>query len=70
MAYRSKVSGNAKAYYSGMGYAVAHKKKGINFKNARLKAVFRKGYNAGLRRLGKDPLKYPKLPTQTKKKRG
>lgn len=70
MAYRSKVSANAKAFYSGMGYAVAHKKKGINFKNSRLRSIFAKGYNAGANRVAKDPLKYPKLPTKSKSKKG
>ena len=66
MAYRSKVSANAKAYYSGMGYAVAHKKKGINFKNTALKRIFAKGYAAGLRAMSKNPLKYANLPRKKK----
>ena len=51
MAYRSKVSANAKAYYSGMGYAVAHKKKGINFSKPELRRNFAAGYAKGLERI-------------------
>ena len=36
------------AYHSGKSYAVAHKKRGINFKFANLRASFARGYNKGL----------------------
>lgn len=67
MAYKSKVSASAKSYYSGMGYAIAHEKKGINFKNSKSRASFAAGYNAGKARAAKNPLKYPKLVTRKKK---
>jgi len=67
MAYKSKVSAGAKSYYSGMGYAIAHEKKGINFKNEKHRALFKKGYNAGKARASKNPLKYPKLVRSRKK---
>ena len=68
MAYRSKVSANAKSYYSGMGYAIAHEKKGINFSNKKSRAMFLKGFRAGKNRTANNPLKYPKLVTKRKKK--
>lgn len=65
--YKSKVSANARSYYSGMGYAIAHEKRGINFKDDKSRAIFKKGYNAGKRRAAKNPLKYPKIATRKKK---
>ena len=72
MAYKkSNASAKSKAYYSGMGYAIAHAKKGINFTNTALKAVFAKGYAAGRRLMKKNPLKYANLPRKkSNKKRG
>ncbi len=67
MAYKSKVSAGVKSYYSGMGYAIAHEKKGINFKNQKSRDLFQKGYNAGKKRASNNPLKYPKLVTRKKK---
>ncbi|MBO5010553.1 MAG: hypothetical protein J6D20_07660 [Clostridia bacterium] len=58
------------AYHSGKGYAVAHKKRGINFKFANLKASFARGYNKGLQMMKRNPLKYGQLPKKTRKKRG
>ena len=66
--YKSKVSANARSYYSGMGYAIAHEKRGINFKDDKSRAIFKKGYNAGKRRAAKNPLKYPKIARKRKKK--
>ena len=60
------------AYISGMGYAVAHKKKGINFSKPELKKSFAKGYAKGVDRIERNPLKYPALPPKkrsTKKKK-
>ena len=59
------------AYHSGMGYAVAHKKKGINFSKPELRRNFAAGYAKGLERIERNPLKYPGLPPKkrsTKKK--
>ena len=58
----SKISAKAKAYYSGMGYAIARKRRGINFKNTGLKRIFAKGFSAGTRKANKNPLKYARLP--------
>lgn len=58
------------AYHSGKGYAVAHKKRGINFKFANLRASFERGYNKGLQMMKRNPLKYASLPKKTRKKRG
>ena len=66
--YKSKVSANARSYYSGMGYAIAHEKRGINFKDDKSKAIFKKGYNAGKRRVQKNPSKYPKIARKRKKR--
>ena len=60
------------AYISGMGYAIGHQKRGINFAKPELKQSFRKGYNKGLARIDRNPLKYPALPPKkrsTKKKK-
>ena len=60
MAYKKRYSSkNQKIYYSGMGYAMGHKGRGINFKDSASRAIFQKGYNAGLRKAAKNPLKYP-----------
>ena len=59
------------AYMSGMGYAVGHKKKGINFSKPSLRRSFAAGYAKGLERIERNPLKYPALPPKkrtTKKK--
>ena len=58
------------AYHSGKGYAVAHKKRGINFKFDNLKRSFARGYNKGLEMMKRNPLKYGALPKKTRKKRG
>ena len=47
---KSKYTRNQqKAFHSGMGYAVAHKEKRINFKSAKLKESFAAGYRAGVK---------------------
>lgn len=59
------------AYISGMGYAVAHKKKGINFSKPTLRRSFAAGYDKGLERIKLNPAKYPALAPKkrsTKKK--
>ena len=66
MRYRSKVSANARSYYSGMGYAIAREKRGIKFKDDKSRAIFKKGYNAGKRRIAKNTLKYPKIVRRRK----
>ena len=49
------------AYISGMGYAVAHKKKGIKFNKPSLRRNFAAGYAKGLERIERNPAKYPAL---------
>lgn len=61
MAYRSKVSASAKSYYSGMGYAVARRKKYIRFKNKKNKNSFLRGYRAGRRKTARNSRKYRKF---------
>jgi hypothetical protein len=56
------------AYHSGKGYAVAHKKRGINFKFSNLKASFMQGYKKGLEMMKRNPLKYAILPKKRKTK--
>lgn len=58
------------AFNSGKGYAVAHKKKGINFTKPEIRKSFAKGYRKGLEMIEKNPLKYPALPKKTRSKRG
>ena len=58
------------AYHSGKGYAVAHRKRGINFKFSNLRASFARGYNKGLQMMKRNPLKYAQLQKKTRKKRG
>ena len=72
MAYKSKVSPEARAYYSGMGYAIAHEKRGINFTNTKMKPIFGKGYAKGREMMRRNPLKYAALPKKKKssKKKG
>ena len=50
------------AYYSGMGYAVAYSKKGINFEKPSLRRNFSAGYAQGMERIKRNPLKYAPLP--------
>ena len=57
------------AYLSGMGYAVAHKKKGINFSRPALRKSFAAGYKKGLERVEQNPLKYPTLPPKKRSKK-
>ena len=64
----SGISADVKTYYSGMGYAIAHEKRGINFSDAKSRSVFQKGYNAGKKRLAKNPSRYFKLKRKRKKK--
>ena len=49
------------AYHSGRGYAVAHKRKGIHFKNHETRQAFKEGYQAGLRSIARNPKKYSDL---------
>lgn len=48
MAKSKYSSGQKKAYYSGMGYAAAHKGKKIDFKSEKNKQSFREGYRKGV----------------------
>lgn len=64
----SGISADVKTYYSGMGYAIAHQKQGINFSDAKSRSIFQKGYNAGKKRLANNPSKYFKLKRKSKKK--
>ena len=50
-------NGQKKAYYSGMGYAAAHKGKAIPFKSDKNKQSFREGYKKGVTVI----VKYPDL---------
>ena len=55
-----KKRGNAKAYYSGMGYAVASSGRSINFKSKRNANAFARGINRGKSLIGKESsYKYP-----------
>ena len=57
---KSKFSKNQqKAYYSGMGYGVAHKGKKIEFTSSDIKDSFMAGYKAGVQKVQKSPKKYP-----------
>ena len=70
MAFQSKSRGGSKkAFHSGMGYAVAHSKRGINFKNKNNRASFAAGFKAGLAAIAKDAFKYPSLPKKTRSKK-
>ena len=61
--FKSKFSrAERQAYHSGMGYAVAHAKKGINFAKPELRRNFAAGYARGMERIERNPLKYPPLP--------
>lgn len=57
------------AYHSGMGYAVAHAKKGINFSKPELRRNFAAGYARGMERIERNPLKYPALPPKKRTSR-
>ena len=61
-----------RAYYSGMGYATASRKKGINFDNPENEASFKAGLKQGVAMLARTPDKYPpiaeKLAAQKKSK--
>ena len=64
MAYRRKskyTSAEKRAYHSGQGYRVAYSGRGIRFKNSKLKAAFRAGFESQGRTMSKVPTKYPKL---------
>lgn len=52
------------AYYSGMGYAVAHSSRGIQFRKETVRNSFQKGYKRGRAMMRKSPAKYPKLTTK------
>ena len=68
--YKSKFSrAERAAYHSGKGYAVAHAKRGINFKNGKVKEAFRQGFNKGKAMMAKNPLKYALLPKKTRSKK-
>ena len=58
------------AYYSGMGYRVAHEKKGITFNKPESRVSFSKGYTAAGKMMAKSPSKYPALKRKTTKKNG
>ena len=49
------------AYYSGMGYRVAHSGKGIEFKSPEIKISFQAGYREAGKKIQKSPKKYPDL---------
>ncbi len=67
MQYKSKyTSSQRSAYNSGKGYAVGHKKRGINFSKPELKKAFAEGYKKGVQMMTKNPLKYPLLPKKRK----
>ena len=68
MAKQKYSRGEASAYESGKGYAVATSKTGINFSHSKLKEAFAKGYKRGLAMLRHDPSKYPNLKRKRKKK--
>ena len=61
-----------RAYYSGMGFATASRKKGINFDNPENEASFKAGLKQGVAMLSRTPDKYPpiaeKLAAQKKSK--
>ena len=70
MAFKSKFSrAERQAYSSGMGYAVGHAKKGINFSKPEVRESFRKGFNKGKAMMERNPLKYPSLPKKTRSKK-
>ena len=59
------------AFYSGMGYAVAHAGKRVDFsksKNPSNRANFLAGYNRGLTMMARNPEKYPAKFRKKKKK--
>lgn len=66
---KKKSYGSKKAYHSGMGYAVAHSGKGINFKSTANRASFAAGFKAGLSAIAKDAFKYPSLPKKARSKK-
>ena len=49
------------AYHSGRGFAVAYKRKGINFKKPENRQSFHEGYMAAIRNMEKYPNKYTDL---------
>lgn len=60
------------AYYSGMGYAVAHAGKRVDFeksKNPGNRANFLAGYNRGLAMMARNPEKYPPKFRKKRKKK-
>ena len=62
MAKKNYTRAERQAYISGMGYAIGHAKKGINFSKPGLRRNFAAGYAKGLERIKRNPLKYPPLP--------
>lgn len=50
-----------RAYYSGIGYATASRKKGINFDNPENEASFKAGLKQGVAMLSRTPDKYPPI---------
>ena len=70
MAKRKFTRAEKMAYHSGKGYAMGYKRKGINFEKPNLRASFQRGYNKGIALFKKNPLKYPKLQTKSRKRRG
>ena len=72
MARKNYTRAERQAYISGIGYAIGHQKKGINFSKPGLRRNFAAGYAKGLERIKRNPLKYPPLPPKkrsTKKKK-
>ena len=50
-----------RAYYSGMGFATASRKKGINFDNPENEVSFKAGLKQGVAMLSRTPDKYPPI---------
>lgn len=61
MAKKKYTNAERKAYYSGMGYRIAHDGKAIKFENATIRDSFTAGYKSGGKVIAKRPRKYPKL---------
>ena len=69
MAKKNYTRAERQAYISGMGYAIGHKRKGINFSRPELRRNFAQGYQKGLERIKRKPLKYAPLPSKKRSKK-